>query len=753
MIEQEYTNDYVYYKVPIPWLQVKLLRLLQYYPPSEDATLRLVLHNVLERILKNSSVAASNPQHNNAQNSVLFEAINLAIHLDTESTIVHAAASLLGRFIGSKETNVRYLGLDTMAHLAARSDSLGAIKKHQTLILQSLKDKDISVRRRGLDLLYSMCDVSNSKTIVAELLRYLHVADFALREEMVLKIAILTEKFAVEYEWYVDTILKLMASAGDHVGDEVWYRVVQIVTNTEELQEYAATKVFEFLSHSSVHENLVKVGAYILGEYGHLIADNPGHSPIEQFQLLHSRSISCATRTKSLLLTTYFKFLNLFPEIHHQVVAVFEHYSHVLDAELQQRACEYLAIARLPDDELLQVVVDEMPPYPERESALLSRLLKKTGDTGDKRTWHIGGKEVNQGQDAERYKGFGRRKVKDPAEETTSSEEQAAAAVPLSAPLGPPTPAEELMNSLAGLDLSNYTVITAPASLATTPAQPTASPPAPAPAPITQTKTGSGTSTAPGRKAVPLTHGAEKWLLRLVYTGEGVLYEDGQIQIGIKSEYHGHLGRVALFFGNKITVPLESFTATIEVDDPDALAVTLPKIPTSTIASMSQIQQLVHVECKGVFGVAPVLNVSYLAGSLQTLSLRLPVLVHKFVEPVQLGSADFFERWKQIGGAPREAQSIYPIKLGPDGRIDVARNDKVVGGCKFGLLRGIDPNPANIVAAGVLHMSTAGKVGCLLRLEPNAEAKLSRLTIRSTNEAVSAELVKTLVGSLTAKAA
>jgi hypothetical protein len=204
---------------------------------TEDATLRLVLHNVLERVLKNSQDAPKNPQHNNAQNAVLFEAINLAIHLDTESTIVHAAGLLLGRFITAKETNVRYLGLDTMAHLAARSDSLDAIKVHQPVIIQSLRDKDISVRRRGLDLLYSMCDVTNSKVIVGELLRYLSVADYTLREEMVLKIAILTEKFAVEYEWYVDTILRLMSTAGDHVGEEVWYRIVQIVTNTEELQE------------------------------------------------------------------------------------------------------------------------------------------------------------------------------------------------------------------------------------------------------------------------------------------------------------------------------------------------------------------------------------------------------------------------------------------------------------------------------------------------------------------------------------
>lgn len=36
VLEQDYPADYVYYKVPIPWLQVKLLRLLQYYPPSGE---------------------------------------------------------------------------------------------------------------------------------------------------------------------------------------------------------------------------------------------------------------------------------------------------------------------------------------------------------------------------------------------------------------------------------------------------------------------------------------------------------------------------------------------------------------------------------------------------------------------------------------------------------------------------------------------------------------------------------------------
>jgi AP-2 complex subunit alpha len=34
VVDNEYSQDYVYYKVPCPWMQVKLLKLLQYFPPS-----------------------------------------------------------------------------------------------------------------------------------------------------------------------------------------------------------------------------------------------------------------------------------------------------------------------------------------------------------------------------------------------------------------------------------------------------------------------------------------------------------------------------------------------------------------------------------------------------------------------------------------------------------------------------------------------------------------------------------------------
>jgi AP-2 complex subunit alpha len=58
-----------------------------------------------------------------------------------------------------------------MTRMLMVTDVQDIIKKHQSQIITSLKDPDISIRRRALDLLYGMCDVSNAKDIVEELLQ------------------------------------------------------------------------------------------------------------------------------------------------------------------------------------------------------------------------------------------------------------------------------------------------------------------------------------------------------------------------------------------------------------------------------------------------------------------------------------------------------------------------------------------------------------------------------------------------------
>ncbi|KAF2500183.1 Adaptor protein complex AP-2 alpha subunit [Lophium mytilinum] len=705
VVDNDCAEGYFYYKVPCPWIQVKLLKLLQYYPPPEDTHIRNLIRESLQRIMDSAMEMPKNVQQNNAQNAVLFEAINLVIHLDTEQDLMVQISTRLGKFISSRETNVRYLGLEAMTHLAARSETLDPIKKHQSIIIGSLRDRDISVRRQGLDLLYSMCDPTNSQAIVSELLKYLQTADYAIREEMVLKIAILTEKYATDIQWYVDISLRLIAMAGDHVSDEVWQRVIQIVTNNEELQVYAAQNILQYIK-SDCHETLVKIGGYLLGEFGHLIADTKGCSPIEQFMALHGKMRSCSGSTRAILLSSFIKYVNLFPEIKPQLLQAFRAFSHSLDSELQQRACEYLALASLPTDDLLRTVCDEMPPFPERASALLSRLHQKHSTTSDKRTWVVGGRDANA----------------DPKEFNLVQNTGLKRSFTNAAPLRKDSKSTALNGSngtngttlsrttsdLAGLDMNIDTnkVLKAP-NLAS---------------------------------AAHLSPDWEVGYNRLLLRSEGVLYEDAQIQIGLRTEYRGELGCVILYFTNKSSFPMGSFTTTLDNPSAETLKTDIKGLPDTVIPPEGQTQQMIMFESKNVFTEAPTIRISYLAGALQALTLKLPVVLHKYMDAAELSGDDFFKRWKQIGGAPREAQGVFGLAVkGRTTSMEWTR--KVVAGFKWGILDGVDPNSRNIVGATVLH-TKEGKFGCLLRLEPNFETMMYRITVRATDESVPPILMK-----------
>lgn len=197
-------------------LQVKVLQYLQLFPSPEDPALRGRLNDILTNIIAHTVVTKS-VNKNNGDHAILFEAVNLVIKHSTESKdaaqvrLRQEAIKHLGRFINIREPNIRYLGLETMSRIAQAEGTSDDIKAHQASIFVSLKDADVSIRRRALDLLFAMCDKTNVVDIVKELLLNLIVTDLVMKEEMVLKIAILAERFAPDMKWYIDTVLQVRA--------------------------------------------------------------------------------------------------------------------------------------------------------------------------------------------------------------------------------------------------------------------------------------------------------------------------------------------------------------------------------------------------------------------------------------------------------------------------------------------------------------------------------------------------------------
>ncbi|XP_051741448.1 AP-2 complex subunit alpha-2 isoform X3 [Ctenopharyngodon idella] len=685
-------QDYTYYFVPAPWLSCKLLRLLQCYPPPEDGAVKGRLVECLETILNKAQEPPKSKkvQHSNAKNAILFEAISLIIHYDSEPNLLVRACNQLGQFLQHRETNLRYLALESMCTLASSEFSHEAVKTHIETVINALKtERDVSVRQRAADLLYAMCDRSNAKQIVAEMLSYLETADYSIREEMVLKVAILAEKYAVDYSWYVDTILNLIRIAGDYVSEEVWYRVIQIVINRDDVQGYAAKTVFEALQAPACHENMVKVGGYILGEFGNLIAGDPRSSPLVQFNLLHSKFHLCSVPTRALLLSAYIKFINLFPETKSTIQEVLRSDSQIRnsDVELQQRAVEYLKLSSIASTDVLATVLEEMPPFPERESSILAKLKKKKGPGA------VSVNELEEGKREGELNGGGER----------GGDNSAIAASNASTP----SPSADLLGLRTG-------------------------PPVTAAAPST------------GSLLVDVFSEAgvnDDGFLRFVCKNNGVLFENQLLQIGIKSEYRQNLGRMYLFYGNKTSVQFVTFTTTVTCPGELQSQLNVQTKPVEPlIEGGAQVQQVINIECLSDFCDAPLLNIKFrYGGALQNLTLKLPVTINKFFQPTEMASHDFFQRWKQLSQPQQEAQKIFKANHAMDTEVLKAK----LLGLGMALLENVDPNPENFVCAGVIQ-TKAQQVGSLLRLEPNAQAQMYRLTLRSSKDTVSKRLCELL---------
>uniref|UniRef100_A0A0A0KDI7 AP-2 complex subunit alpha n=1 Tax=Cucumis sativus TaxID=3659 RepID=A0A0A0KDI7_CUCSA len=724
---QDIPQEYTYYGIPSPWLQVKTMRALQYFPTIEDPNTRRSLFEVLQRILMGTDVV-KNVNKNNASHAVLFEALALVMHLDAEKEMMSQCVALLGKFIAVREPNIRYLGLENMTRMLMVTDVQDIIKRHQAQIITSLKDPDISIRRRALDLLYGMCDVSNAKDIVEELLQYLSTAEFAMREELSLKAAILAEKFAPDLSWYVDVILQLIDKAGDFVSDDIWFRVVQFVTNNEDLQSYAAIKAREYLDKPAIHETMVKVSAYLLGEFGHLLARRPGYSAKELFRIIHEKLPTVSTSSIPILLSTYAKILmHTQPpdqELQNQIWGIFNKYESCIDVEIQQRAVEYLALSK--KGEALMDILAEMPKFPERQSALIKKAEDTEADTAEQSAIKLRAQQQSSNAlvltDQRPVNGTPTSsqltlvKVPNMSSYPDSTDHELSQTNGTLSKVDSSPPEPDLLGDLLGplaIEGPPSAVAQAPQSvMSNVDGVPNA------------VESGAIVPVGEQTNSVQPIGNISERFHALCMKDSGVLYEDPYIQIGIKAEWRAHLGRLVLFLGNKNISPLAFVKAIIL--SPSNLKMELSLVP-DTIPPRAQVQCPLEVINVHPSRDVAVLDFSYKFGNdLVNVKLRLPAVFNKFLQPISVSAEEFFPQWRSLSGPPLKLQEVVrgvkPLLL-----LEMAN---LFNSLRLMVCPGLDPNPNNLVASTTFYSESTQAMLCLVRIETDpADRTQLRMTV------------------------
>ena len=641
-------TDYLYYKTPVPWLQVKMLEILRKLCPNNSSIYNTSqLTSILTEIIRSHKNIQKNQQSGNVSNSIFLSAIDLISDILPNSELLDNAIDVLHGFLVSKETNSRYLALETLTKLTKIEHCLARIKRHKDLVIELLHDVDTSVKKEAVDLLFSLCDNANYNVIVLELLNHLNVVEEEFKSELILKIAILAENFAKDVMWYFNTVFSLIESGGDDVAKEVWFKAIHIAVNNLDIQEFAVAQCVDALQREDISDNLLKVCTYIVGEYGHLLADRPGYFPNDQLNLLHKYFEISPNSSKIMLFTAYLKITNLFPQTMPVIQHIFKENMADLDVEIQQRACEYFELCQTENQDMLQIVCDEMPEFNLAPDNLL-RVLKNKNNPET---------IVN---------------VNAPPISTSPN---IAATTVNSPPISTSRGNNDLLDLFGGSNNSNDMFGTISAR------QP----------PVKRSK-----------QIDPNLLG------NIMVNGEGLLYEDAELQIGIKSQFENGFGAASIYIGNKSSNSLNNFS--IQIGSISGLSIKEKEAFPNVVPAGSQQRYIVEFQALQAFLAIPTLEISFGINNNESVEIAtlLPVHVFRFQTALLLSDVDYQQRAQKLI-APNQTVFFDTNYLG-----DAASLQQKMNAMKFGMTV-MDPNPNVYTGASIINC-TSIRIGLLVKI-------------------------------------
>lgn len=241
-----------------PFLQVKMLRFLRVLGRGDAATSELI-NDIL------AQVATNTDSSKNVGNAILYEAVLTILDIEADSGLRVLGVNILGKFLANKDNNIRYVALNTLNKVVAIEPN--AVQRHRNTILECLRDPDISIRRRALDLSFMLINESNVRVLVRELLAFLEVADNEFKPVMTTQIGIAADRYAPNKRWHMDTILRVLKLAGGYVKEQILSSFVRLIATTPELQTYAVQKLYSSLKEDISQEGLTLAATWTIGEY------------------------------------------------------------------------------------------------------------------------------------------------------------------------------------------------------------------------------------------------------------------------------------------------------------------------------------------------------------------------------------------------------------------------------------------------------------------------------------------------------
>jgi AP-1 complex subunit gamma-1 len=196
-----YSPDHDVSGVSDPFLQVKILKLLRVLGRN-DADASEAMNDILAQVATNTETSK------NVGNTILYETVLSIMDIKSEGGLRVLAVNILGRFLLNNDKNIRYVALNTLLRTVHVDTS--AVQRHRSTILECLKDPDISIRKRAMELSFALVNSQNIRTMMKELITFLEKADPEFKAHCSSNIVMSAERFSPNKRWHLDTLLKVL---------------------------------------------------------------------------------------------------------------------------------------------------------------------------------------------------------------------------------------------------------------------------------------------------------------------------------------------------------------------------------------------------------------------------------------------------------------------------------------------------------------------------------------------------------------
>ncbi|XP_058453216.1 AP-1 complex subunit gamma-1 isoform X2 [Malaya genurostris] len=349
-----------------PFLQVKILRLLRILGHN-DPDASEAMNDILAQVATNTETSK------NVGNTILYETVLSIMDIKSEGGLRVLAVNILGRFLLNSDKNIRYVALNTL--LRTVHADISAVQRHRSTILECLKDPDVSIRRRAMELSFALINSQNIRAMSKELLIFLEKADAEFKAQCSSRMVHVAERYATSIRWRLDTLLSVLIAAGNYVRDDVTSSTIQLILNSPpEEQAYIGLRLWDSLHNitNSFEDKqpLLQVAVWTIGEYGDLLLSSerledveiPAESElVELYQkLLWGTPVSTTSKQYALISLAKLSTRIQSKEEETKAKQIIEAFGTHLHIDLQQRGVEFSQLFR-DYSHLRPALLEKMP--------------------------------------------------------------------------------------------------------------------------------------------------------------------------------------------------------------------------------------------------------------------------------------------------------------------------------------------------------------------------------------------------------